>query len=208
MLSVVAQTAKAHGERRLRPIFVGAFAVGLVLALAACGTEPTSATKTSTTFAPTTTTSAPADPGYRPNVPPGVSPIVDSHDVYPLTPREPFLARPDFKLMEGCGQRPCWLKLYASPDEASAVVNDNWPYENGFGHQYGDYLQVVCQTRGTTVMDENGSTSNIWNRVIARADKVPAAAQPLLQPAQGSPGFYAYAPDLLLGNSGDHQLPC
>jgi hypothetical protein len=207
MLSVVAQTAKPHGKGRLRPMSLTALVVGLLLFLAACGDEPTSA-RSRTTFAPTTTTPPPADPGYRPNVPPGVSPVVDAHDVYPLTPSEPFLARPDFKMMESCGQRPCWLKLYASPDQASAVVTDNWPYENGFGHQYGDYLQVVCQTRGTTVTDEGGSASNIWNRVIARADKVPVAAQALLQPAQGAPGFYAYAPDLLLGNSGDHQLPC
>ena len=75
------------------------------------------------------------------------------------------------------------------------------------GHQL-QAASAAKTVRGTTVTDESGSASNIWNRVIARADKVPAASQALLQPVQDAPGFYAYAPDLLLGNSGDHHLPC
>jgi hypothetical protein len=188
---------------RLIPLAVAA----ALVAVACSGSPPTSAIKATTTT-PTTAPVLSHDPGYQPIAVPGHPLVLNVHDVYPMTPGEQFAARPDFDLWQECGIRPCWLALRAGPDEEAPAITRGWPYEHGVGHEPADYLHVVCQVRGQAMTDENGQLNDIWDRVIVRPDKVQPGQAAALSPATEAPGYYGYAPDILLGNSGDHDLPC
>jgi hypothetical protein len=106
-----------------------------------------------------------------------IPPIVDpGHlpgrlDVSTMTPGQRFYAVPNFYFDQGCG-RPCWLPLYAAPNENSAFVTNGWPCEyygpnhssspscvappkgrataqmaNPADKESGDRLLVLCQTK-------------------------------------------------------------
>jgi hypothetical protein len=66
--------------------------------------------------APTTPTIT--NPGHLPG----------RYDVSTMAPKQQFYAEPNFYEFPACG-RPCWLPLYESPTEQSALVTNNWPCE-------------------------------------------------------------------------------
>jgi hypothetical protein len=82
----------------------------------------------------------------------------------------------------------------------------------------GDELLVICQLRQlsngqatSTIHNQNGQGSKIWDMVAVPAAFIspdsPAASQ--LGQVPGMPGFYeAFAPDIWLGNTGWHEIPC
>lgn len=81
----------------------------------------------------------------------------------------------------------------------------------------GDRLLVVCQLRQLsngqalpTIHNQNGQGSNIWDMVAVPASYLSTdspAGQ--LSPVPGMPGFdEAFAPDIWLGNTGWHGIPC
>jgi hypothetical protein len=78
----------------------------------------------------------------------------------------------------------------------------------------GDRILVVCQVRGKTnqtVHNEVGQGSNIWDMVAVPASYISSdsAAVGRLSQVPGMPGFYeAYGPDMWLGNTGWHNIPC
>lgn len=82
----------------------------------------------------------------------------------------------------------------------------------------GDRILVVCQVTdisqgkpAQTLRNQAGQSSSIWDLVAVPASHVfrnNAAAAPLT-PVPRLPGFYeAYAPDIWLGNTGWHSIPC
>jgi hypothetical protein len=82
----------------------------------------------------------------------------------------------------------------------------------------GDRLLVVCQLRqlgngqpAPTIRNQNGQSSNIWDMVAVPASYISRDAPVVgkLSPVPGMPGFdEAFAPDIWLGNTGWHQIPC
>jgi len=82
----------------------------------------------------------------------------------------------------------------------------------------GDRLLVVCQLRqpgngqpALTIRNQNGQSSNIWDMVAVPASYIsrdaPVAGK--LSQVPGMPGFdEAFAPDIWLGNTGWHEIPC
>lgn len=141
-------------------------------------------------------------------------------DVSTTEPGKPFAARPNFHYFRGCG-RPCWLPLYPMPRLVpGTAVTKGWPIEPGDGRE-GDQVLVLCQvinTEGTVanggaVQDDRQVSSNIWNLVLIPQSMVDAGDARIkfaagLQPAPNNSGYLAYAADLWLGNTGDHNLPC
>jgi hypothetical protein len=103
-----------------------------------------------------------------------------------------------------CLQPPSGRK---SSEMANAAMKDS-----------GDRVLVVCQVTkispgkpSQTVRNEVGQSSDIWDMVavpISQASRNNAAAAPLT-PVPGMSGFYeAYGPDIWLGNTGWHDIPC
>jgi hypothetical protein len=81
----------------------------------------------------------------------------------------------------------------------------------------GDRLLVLCQTRtqgiGSAAQDiynQVGQDSDIWDQVAVPKAYISSDSPALgLSPVPGMPGFYkAYAPDMWLGNTGWHNIPC
>lgn len=77
----------------------------------------------------------------------------------------------------------------------------------------GDRVLVVCQVRVNTtqaIHNEVGQASNIWDMVaVPRADISSDSAAGRLKQVAGMPGFYeAFGPDIWLGNTGWHDIPC
>lgn len=82
----------------------------------------------------------------------------------------------------------------------------------------GDQLLVLCQTRkqgnrqpAQDVHNQNGQDSDVWDMVaVPQAYISPdSPAWGRLSQVPGMPGFYkAYAPDMWLGNTGWHSIPC
>jgi hypothetical protein len=80
------------------------------------------------------------------------------------------------------------------------------------GRLSGDRILVICQVADAQVThNENGQASAIWDMVAlgkSEAYRNPAIAGKLTL-VPGMPGFYeAYAPDIWLGNTGWHGIPC
>jgi hypothetical protein len=86
-------------------------------------------------------------------------------------------------------------------------------------HKYsGDRVLVVCQTTridkqrvAQTIHNEAVQASNIWDMVaVPRSYISPnGVVAGRLRQVPGMPGFYeAYAPDIWLGNTGWHSIPC
>jgi hypothetical protein len=81
----------------------------------------------------------------------------------------------------------------------------------------GDWLLVLCQTTNIskgnpaqTIKNQVGQSSNIWDMVALPKSYVSSdsAAEHLAQ-VPGMPGFYeVFAPDMWLGNTGSHAIPC
>jgi hypothetical protein len=82
----------------------------------------------------------------------------------------------------------------------------------------GDWLLVICQVThfdngkpAQSIRNEIYQTSNIWDMVAVPASYISSdspTASPLSQ-VPGMPGFdEAYAPDMWLGNTGWHDIPC
>jgi hypothetical protein len=82
----------------------------------------------------------------------------------------------------------------------------------------GDRVFVVCQVTdispgrpSQTIHNEVGQSSGIWDMVAVPASQVSrnnSAAAPLTL-VPGMPGFYeAFGPDIWLGNTGWHDIPC
>ncbi|HTU08901.1 MAG TPA: hypothetical protein VMG13_25360 [Trebonia sp.] len=81
----------------------------------------------------------------------------------------------------------------------------------------GDRLLVLCQTRkqgngqaAQDIRNQVGQDSDIWDMVAVPKAYIssdsPATGLPQVP---GMPGFYeAYAPDMWLGNTGWHDIPC
>lgn len=85
-------------------------------------------------------------------------------------------------------------------------VTDNYPYERFPGNK-GDKVHVVCQVKGETIRNESNQASNIWDKVIIPKAKVLQNASGLTA-TQDSRGYFAYASDLWLGNTGWHKIAC
>jgi hypothetical protein len=82
----------------------------------------------------------------------------------------------------------------------------------------GDKLLVVCQLTQIrkggvtqTIHNEVGKSSDIWDMVAVPESEVSSNSPAFgrLHQVPGMPGFYeAFAPDLWLGNTGRHNIPC
>jgi hypothetical protein len=82
----------------------------------------------------------------------------------------------------------------------------------------GDKLLVVCQLRqlsngqpAPNIRNQNGQSSNIWDMVAVPASYISRDAPVVgkLSQVPGMPGFdEAFAPDIWLGNTGWHEIPC
>jgi hypothetical protein len=82
----------------------------------------------------------------------------------------------------------------------------------------GDKLFVVCQLtqirKGAatpTVHNEVGKSSDIWDMIAVPGSEVSSNSPAFgrLHQVPGMPGFYeAFTPDLWLGNTGWHNIPC
>jgi hypothetical protein len=81
----------------------------------------------------------------------------------------------------------------------------------------GDRLLVICQTTrltgsaAATIRNQVGQSSDIWDMVAVPKAYIssdsPAAGQ--MTQVSGMRGFYeAFAPDIWLGNTGWHSIPC
>jgi hypothetical protein len=158
-------------------------------------------------------------------------------DVSTMSTGHRFYAVPNFYEFQSCG-RPCWLPLYQSPTEQSAFVTDGWPCEyygpnyssapsctqppsrrtpsqtvHPTAKNSGDRVLVVCQVRvsvSQAIHNEAGQSSNIWDMVAVPESYISSdSAASRLNPVPGMPGFYeAYGPDIWLGNTGWHDIPC
>lgn len=174
-------------------------------------------------------------PSNTPSVDPGHLP--GRLDVSTMAAGRRFYAVPNFYEFQSCG-RPCWLPLYESPTEQSAFVTDGWPceyYGPNFSsapsctsprvgrtpsqmadpsvRNSGDRVLVVCQVRvsATVIHNEAGKSSNIWDMVAVPESYISSdsAAAGRLNQVPGMPGFYeAFGPDIWLGNTGWHDIPC
>jgi hypothetical protein len=138
----------------------------------------------------------PGDPGHRPG----------AADVSHTRQGIAFKATPNFYHFPDCG-RPCWLRLYPAPRFIpGAEVTDHFPYER-YGRQPGQALLVVCQVQGMEVFNKAGQRSRIWNMVVVPASKVVSGERGLRVAPKGQ-GYYAYGPDLIMGNTGWRDIPC
>lgn len=127
-------------------------------------------------------------------------------DVSTTRPGQQFVATPNFELYSACG-RPCWLPFMTSPMLATgSSITDNYPYERFLGNK-GDKVHIVCQLRGETIRDEAGHASNIWDKVIIPKSRALRNIG-LFTATKDGTGYYAYAGDLWLGNTGWHNIPC
>jgi hypothetical protein len=81
----------------------------------------------------------------------------------------------------------------------------------------GDRILVICQITklggraAQAIHNEAGQSSNIWDVVAVPAAHISrnSIAVTQLSKAPGMPGFYeAYGPDIWLGNTGWHDIPC
>jgi hypothetical protein len=184
--------------------------VVLVLLLAACGGKTASrSVATTTTAAPTQTTIV------RPGHPPG------AQDVSTTKAGQPFWATPNFYWFSGdpaqggCG-RPCWLPIYAHPSiDPGKSVTAGWPCEfydvasistgpfcASHTSPKGDRIRVISQTHGQMIHDQRPAFSDIWDKVVVPKNRI---TQNLgLTPAPHGTGYYAWAADLWLGNTGLH----
>jgi hypothetical protein len=82
----------------------------------------------------------------------------------------------------------------------------------------GDRVLVVCQLRqlangqpAPTIYNQVDQSSNIWDMVAVPAAHISPDSLALgqLNPVPSMPGFYeAFAPDIWLGNTGWHKIPC
>jgi hypothetical protein len=82
----------------------------------------------------------------------------------------------------------------------------------------GDRLLVVCQVTqiskgqpAQAIRNEVGQSSNIWDMVAVPQSYISAdsAAIGRLRQVPGMPGYYeAYGPDMWIGNTGWHSIPC
>jgi hypothetical protein len=166
----------------------------------------------------------------NPGLPPG------RQDVSTMAPGKRFYAVPNFYEDQGCG-RPCWLPLYQQPTEASADVTQGWPCEyyqqdqtsssptcvnppagrtaaemvNPADKNSGDRVLVVCQVMGEVIRDDGGQTSPYWDMVAVPRSEISPDSTALghLDQVPHMPGYYeAYGPDIWLGNTKGHDIPC
>jgi hypothetical protein len=179
-----------------------------------------------------------APPATSPNKPiinPGHLP--GRKDVSTMSPGKRFYAIPNFYYDSSCG-RPCWLPLYESPSEQSAFLTNGWPCEyygpnyssepscvrpprqrtpgemaDPSQRNSGDRVLIICQVRSQATQDirnQVGQSSNIWDMVAIPASYIsPDSPAGRLRRVPGMPGFYeGFAPNMWLGNTGWHHIPC
>jgi hypothetical protein len=174
---------------------------------------------------------APVPPIGNPGHPPG------RQDVSTMKPGQRFYAVPNFYDFQSCG-RPCWLPLYQLPTQQSERVTQNWPCEyydptsvasgdaclqppsgrtsgemaDAAMKNSGDRVFVLCQVRpAQNIHNGVGQSSDVWDMVAVPASHVfqNNAADTPLTPVPGMPGFYeAFGPDIWLGNTSWHRIPC
>jgi hypothetical protein len=121
---------------------------------------------------------------------------------------QPFWAEPNFYYYEGCGH-PCDLAVYPSSNPASGTVSitDTFPLEASEDKE-ADKVWVVCQvTDGKQAANDTGAYSRVWNYVRIPYEHLTVDAIADLPQDHGGFG-YGYAPDIWMGNTGDHKLPC
>lgn len=177
-------------------------------------------------FTSTPSTAAIGNPGH----PPG------RQDVSTMTSGRQFYAVANFYEFQSCG-RPCWLPLYQRPTETSADVTQGWPCEyyqqdqtssgptcvnppagrtqdemaNPADKNSGDRVLVFCQMKGESIRNDAGQSSDYWDLVAVPKSEISSdsLARGHLSQVPGMPGFYkAYGPDIWLGNTGWHDIPC
>jgi hypothetical protein len=166
----------------------------------------------------------------NPGLPPG------RQDVSTMTPGKRFYAVANFYEDQACG-RPCWLPLYQLPTETSMDVTQGWPCEyyqqnqtsssptcvnpptgrtpdemaNPADKNSGDRVLVICQVEGEVIRDDAGQISRYWDLVAVPRSRISLDSIALghLDQVPGMPGYYeAYGPDIWLGNTGRHDIPC
>lgn len=139
--------------------------------------------------------------------------------------RQPtFMARPNFYYFESCG-RPCYLPLFPAPVRGGKdwAVTDGWPCEFRSRHnrsagphcycdgpdQQGDWVQVIGQVRGQMTQNEIGQQSDIWNVVVLPVQHATRNVNYLqvIPLDSGLTRYYAFAPDMWLGNTGWRNMP-
>jgi hypothetical protein len=118
-----------------------------------------------------------------------------------------------------------WPCEYYGPNYSSAPSCTQPPSRRTAGEMAdpavkdsGDRLLVICQTTRLnagsatpTIHNQVGQGSDIWDMVAVPKAYIssdsPAAGR--IAQVSGMPGFYqAYAPDIWLGNTGWHDIPC
>ncbi len=136
---------------------------------------------------------------------------------YEQRARQYFMAYPNFYYFSACG-RPCYLPLnpalrIGGPDWA---VTEGWPcefrtrhdrssgpycYSRNPGRKLGERVKVIGQLRGQPIRNDIGQVSDIWD-VIWLPKSLATRNQHLLREAREGQCYYAYAPDMWLGNIG------
>lgn len=207
---------------------IAAAASALILLLTGCtdgSTEREESPEAAPTTGPGAQTPSPTSPPPAETPPTASALWQDNPDLRPvpgddrINPGDQFLARPNFdRFVSGCRTNPepgCRLPLFASPRQipGSAVNLGDFPHEEFKAPEgEGDFVKVICQVEAlepndppqfSTVSDDRGPAyaSNIWNKVVIPADKVAGEAIRLLEPAPDGNGYYAYGPDIWLGDS-------
>lgn len=148
------------------------------------------------------------------------------HVVSSMKPGEEFDTQVNFAYFKSCG-RPCWLPIYPHPAlvKGSAVTKGH-PCEfylpsTKSGYCEGknlppDSVSVICQVHGklppgmtgdTTLTDEAGHSSDIWDQIIVPIDDF-VGSKVGLKPSPDGEGYLAYGSDLWLENTGWHNIPC
>lgn len=159
-------------------------------------------------------------------------------DVSTMSPGHRFYAIPNFYELQSCGRPcwlplyqsptehsafvtdgwPCeyYGPNYSSEPSCTRPPSRRKPSQMAHPAQRnsGDRVLVVCQVRGRatqTIGNEVGQSSNIWDMVAVPESHISSdsAAAGRLKHVPGMPGFYeAFGPDIWLGNTGWHDIPC
>lgn len=127
-------------------------------------------------------------------------------DVSTMSIGKQFDATPNFEFYQSCG-RPCWLPFMPSTKlMKGASITDNFPYEHFLGNN-GNRVHVICQKHDQSTSNQEGQGSDIWDKVvIPKAQATKNIGQ--FTATQDGTGFYAFASDLWLGNTGWHDITC
>ncbi len=143
-----------------------------------------------------------------------------------MEPGKEFDTQVNFAYFKACG-RPCWLPIYSHPALVKGMtITKGHPCEyylpstkSGYCASKNlppDAISVVCQVHGklppgvtgdTTITDDSGHSSDIWDEIIVPIDDM-VGDKTGLKPSQDGEGYLAYGSDLWLENTGWHNIPC